>query len=464
MATRLAVGWRRLLERMNASADDYPANQRALPPAVVASAAFKFSPGQERWPGGTPGGLGGQWKDDGVPDVDVPSAPTGKKVLPAIIYKKHKDGAVVAQRGSRRFRWDAGSKKFAAEEREGDAWVEKAQLTKTAAYAEMKDGDWHEPGKSAPIKIDKPAKAVLPSPTPEPEPEIVTEPEPTSSQTPEPEAPVVEPTAETVTSVADQAEIAQISAELDEIYEANRHRGRTYAELFEKQYQKASGILNKYDQSVMDAAYQKLNDVYEEARPRVRQLTDLLAARSDETAPNASRWSGTVKAQVSLRPKTNRDAMDKIAYRYVTKDLVTVTNNASLRTDEPSDAALKWAKSISRMVNSGEIAEDTRVYRGAAFPTDLAATLTPGVIMHDRGFMSAGFDNATARHYAGERVYTRPGYVPTIFEIRVPKGTRAYEVENDELVFDRGRNLRIEEVLADDGYLRVIASMVEEAA
>lgn len=96
---------------------------------LVAALTFKFDPRQPR-------DEEGKWTDTGVFVL--------KKVLPAIIYKKHPDGAVVAQRGNRRLRWDAGSKKFAAEEREGDAWVEKQKLTKTAAYAEMKKGDWHE--------------------------------------------------------------------------------------------------------------------------------------------------------------------------------------------------------------------------------------------------------------------------------------------------------------------------------
>lgn len=114
----------------------------AAPPHTT----FKFNPGQDRWPPGTPGGLGGQWKDDGLPGVDAPSAsaPTGKLVKPAIIYKKHVDGAVVARRGGRRLRWNAGAKKYSAEELEDGAWVEKQQLTKTAAYSELKDGDWRE--------------------------------------------------------------------------------------------------------------------------------------------------------------------------------------------------------------------------------------------------------------------------------------------------------------------------------
>lgn len=152
---------RRLAERMNASEDDYEPGGVATPPAeTAATEVFKFSPGQERWPPGTPGGLGGQWKDDGVPNVDVS---VGKKVVPAIIYKKHKDGAVVAQRGSRRLRWDAGAKKYAAEEREGGTWVEKQKLTKTAAYAELKDGDWREESGGTDLPVPAPKSESTPT-------------------------------------------------------------------------------------------------------------------------------------------------------------------------------------------------------------------------------------------------------------------------------------------------------------
>lgn len=103
------------------------------------SEVFKFNPRQPR-------DGDGRWTETPGGGVDLPkvTAPTGKKVVPAIIYKKHSDGTVVAQRGNRRLRWDAGVKKFVAEERSGDGWVEREQLTKTAAYNEMKNGEWTE--------------------------------------------------------------------------------------------------------------------------------------------------------------------------------------------------------------------------------------------------------------------------------------------------------------------------------
>lgn len=148
------------------------------------SETFKFNPRQPR-------DSDGKWTDGpgGGPSVTVPSAPSGKKVVPAIIYKKHADGTVVAQRGDRRLRWDAGAKKFVAEEREGGGWVERDRLTKTAAYNEMKQGDWVEPG-----------------PDPAPQTPI------TPPQTPEPAPAVVEPTVENGPSTAQIAPGAQRDA------------------------------------------------------------------------------------------------------------------------------------------------------------------------------------------------------------------------------------------------------------
>lgn len=73
-------------------------------------------------------------------DVASPVVTATKKAVPAVIYKKHADGAVVATsaNGDRRMRWDAGEKKFIVERRQGDGWRRSAVLTKTAAYADVK--------------------------------------------------------------------------------------------------------------------------------------------------------------------------------------------------------------------------------------------------------------------------------------------------------------------------------------
>ena len=104
----------------------------------------KFNPNQPR-------DADGQWTD-GVPGVgvnlpSVSNTSAGKKITPAVIYKKHADGTVVGEAPDRRMRWDAGAKKFVVERRQGGDWQETARLSKTAAYDEIKQPDrWFEPG------------------------------------------------------------------------------------------------------------------------------------------------------------------------------------------------------------------------------------------------------------------------------------------------------------------------------
>lgn len=118
---------------------------------------FRYDPKQPRDPNT------GKWVDEPISKLaDLVKLPggkspasgvgkSGKPVVPAVIYKKHADGAVVAESttGERRVRWDAGKKKFVVEKPKGDGWVETDALTKTAAYAEMKKpGHWVEPSQA----------------------------------------------------------------------------------------------------------------------------------------------------------------------------------------------------------------------------------------------------------------------------------------------------------------------------
>lgn len=113
------------------------------------SDVFKFNPGQPR-------DHDGKWTDTGLgalPKLDVSSMTSPKfdqkSITPAVIYKKHTDGAVVAVSadGTERLRWDASRKKYVSERRgTGGDWQETAQLTKTVAYDETKQPDrWFKP-------------------------------------------------------------------------------------------------------------------------------------------------------------------------------------------------------------------------------------------------------------------------------------------------------------------------------
>lgn len=117
-------------------------------------AVFKFNPNQPR-------DYEGKWTDTGL-GGPLGTAPT-KKITPAVVYKKHADGAVVAESAdrARRIRWDADRRKFVAERRTGAAWQETETLTKSATYDDVKQpGKWFEPGKAptpAAPKKDEPA-------------------------------------------------------------------------------------------------------------------------------------------------------------------------------------------------------------------------------------------------------------------------------------------------------------------
>jgi hypothetical protein len=138
---------------------------------TAAVLGFKFDPHQPR-------DKDGQWTDGplGGVNVDLPSIPkqalpgglsggTGKKATPAIIYKKHADGTIVATSGDgkHRMRWAADRKKFAVDENKDGEWQESELLNKTSAYNDLKNQDkWFEFGQTS-------TKSEIPKPPSEPE-------------------------------------------------------------------------------------------------------------------------------------------------------------------------------------------------------------------------------------------------------------------------------------------------------
>ena len=112
--------------------------------AVVASGiAFKFNPNQPRdndgkWTDGTPGIDSPDFPSPSGTESATTAAPAGKKITPAVIYKKHADGATVARRADgARMRWDAGAKKFVVERKITQPGIEKPDVksvTPTASW------------------------------------------------------------------------------------------------------------------------------------------------------------------------------------------------------------------------------------------------------------------------------------------------------------------------------------------
>lgn len=94
-------------------------------------------------------------------------------VVPATIYKQHPNGFVAAESpsGNKRLRWDEASKKWVVESRDGNVWKTDQALTKTAAYAVVKDSSkWIQPspigtknGSSSSPETPEPAPAVVES-------------------------------------------------------------------------------------------------------------------------------------------------------------------------------------------------------------------------------------------------------------------------------------------------------------
>ncbi len=130
----------------------------------------------------------GKWTDGLDVDIKI-EMPTGqagtkisavspKKITPAVIYKKHADGAVVAEADDRRMRWDAGAKKFVVERRNGGNWQETAQLTKSTAYEDAKvPGRWFESGgedaSTSTVSSESDGDVDASPETPEPAPAVV---------------------------------------------------------------------------------------------------------------------------------------------------------------------------------------------------------------------------------------------------------------------------------------------------
>lgn len=137
---------------------------------------FKFDPSQPRDP------HTGEWIDTTPGDLIKSS----KKVIPAIIYKKHGDGAIVGQSsiGDKRMRWDEGRKKFIIERDKNGEWTEESALTKSAAYNDMKESDkWFEPGQTG-TKVGPSTPPQKSEPAPSPiEPTAETTPKPSKTTT-----------------------------------------------------------------------------------------------------------------------------------------------------------------------------------------------------------------------------------------------------------------------------------------
>jgi hypothetical protein len=447
---------------------------KPLSETVTAAVAFKFDPRQPRDPNT------GKWTDTITGKLpDLPSAPSGnvtptpsakspgKKVVPAVIYKKHADGAVVAESatGDRRVRWDAGKKKFAVDKRtSAGEWKETQALTKTAAYAEMKKPvRWVEPGQGG---QDGQTATKLDTST--------------SSETPETPSPVVEPaektppisppasTASTPTPLSD-IEQGTLTSLINGIKDMRELDWYDLKEITDMKARLEKGAAPPFWEMKQHAQrIEKIKESTQTTRAMAEDMLRLLAKRDGAPwgkLPEAddSRWMNTKDPSVVVvePAKITPEQRQKIRDEYVMKDTKTLANNASLRSGSPTPAAKAWRGRVRKLVRSQMTLNDTKVYRGAALSPDKIMQLRPGAVVSDVGSMSTDSDESSARGYTTDRLGMTHGALPVLFEIRVPKNTPLADVAYHEYVLDFDTSIKIVSSELDDGQVHVIAEVIK---
>lgn len=206
----------------------------------------------------------------------------------------------------------------------------------------------------------------------------------------------------------------------------------------------------------------RLKKLREEADPLARELLDVLSER-DGSPFGGNPGDGPPAARPGLTTRrTGKGGAGawKQRDRYVMQDQNTITQNASLRTGDPTPAAQRWAADMRRMVRSSEMEQDTTVFRGAAMPPDVVMSLRPGAVIHDRGMVSTDASRDQALFYGGERQWRTPGAFNTLFEIRVPAGTPAMDVGVGEIVLDHDNDFRIVSSRMDGDTVHVVMELV----
>jgi 2'-5' RNA ligase len=409
-----------------------------VPLGEVLTAADDHWQDQPRVPSGE---NAGQWTDAPV---------SAKKVVSAVIYKKHADGKLVAQQETRRLRWSAGDKKFVEEKRsESGEWAENRKLTKTAAYAEMKNGVWYAPtaasGKQVP-KLTVPNTEV---------PKV---------KTPENKTPEVTPKVTSTTSVKSQSSKSAVTKQIDELTEKISDltaQSKPWREISQALTHKAGkgGVLTESDLDKSFAAQDALAEITAEAKRYADQKLALLVER--DGAP----WGGDALDTPSAKPKARSQpgidlkAVGKIRDNYVINDRQTVAHNESIRSGDPTPAAKAWRTRVDKLVSSSRVTNDSVVYRGAVLPPELIMKLRPGARLTDPGIISTDEDRGTADFYADTRASYIPGMIKTMFHVNVPAGTPGADVGYGEFVFGSDSTFNILKTEYVNGEVQVYAEL-----
>lgn len=388
----------------------------------------------------------------------------------------HNETVAETSNGSQRLRWDADHKKFALESRGANGeWNTTETLSKKNAYERVKSGGWFTPtgvtgdSSSAESPTPAPPQVVTPVSTPTLTSEITEHPS-RSAEITEPDD--VDPQVVDVPDdVIDSADTAPLSSDeqfnldvavqqmQDLMSQSAEHRA-LFATLEKKQI--AGKALSKDDLKDWNYATSQMEQLVAQGRTAAESALSLLSKRDGSPwgDNDSGVWSSTSKPSLTTTSSLDPTTRDKLRTEYVVKDKQTLTHNQSLRSGNPSSAAKSWRTRMRALLTSQKTINDSVVFRGTALTPEKIMELRPGTVMSDKGSMSTDTGEDRAMFYMNARLKTLPGTIPTLFEIRVPKGTTAVDVGHDEVVFDFDTPMRIISSTRDgNGVVRVVAEV-----
>ena len=279
------------------------------------------------------------------------------------------------------------------------------------------------------------------------------------------EAPKIESTTGTKLTAAEEQELTSLQSQIADLYGDSGYWRMREAEITHKGN---GGYLTPQDLKDSEQARTELKKLRDAATPLAERELELRMKRDGDVFgevedANAERWASKTKPSTVMLPGNDPVKIEKIADSYRVNDKATTEHNMSLRTDEPSQAAVSWRSRMRRMINSQQLSQDAVVYRGAALTPERIAQLRPGAVMIDPGSMSTADTQGDAAFYMKTRLDDLPGTLGTMFEIRAPKGMPAADVEYGEYVFDFHTPMRIVSTKRENGIIHVVAELVPPA-
>lgn len=281
------------------------------------------------------------------------------------------------------------------------------------------------------------------------------------------EAPKIESTPTgTKLSADEETELTSLQADIAKLFGDSGYWRTVEAEITHKSG--TGKVLTPNDIKQSELAYKKLKELADAATPLAERELELRMKRDGDVFggiedANAERWAAKKTPSSVMLPGNDPAKIDKIADSYRVNDKKTTEHNASIRSGDPSQAAKGWRSRMKRMINSQQLTGDAIVYRGAALRPERIMELRPGSVMIDPGSMSTDESKGSAEFYMRVRLGDLPGTLPTLFEIRAPKGIPVADVDYGEYVFDFDTPMRIISTKRENGVVHVVAELVPPA-